>query len=352
MFRPIRWTRSAALLPALRRQIEGIQMTRSVSVIIIAVCLLAGAGCIKPKITLFPDKTEPLEEYMLQGKGEEKVLVVSIKGFISDGPRGLPLAKRPGTVQEVVSQLRKAEKDKKIKALILKIDSPGGTVTASDMIYHEIMKYKESSGVKVVAMMMGVAASGGYYAALSSDFIMAHPTTITGSIGVVFLRPNVTGLMGKIGLDIEVDKSGQRKDMGSPFRATTPEERRIMQKLIDDMADRFLTLATQRRKLSAEVRAVISSGQIYPSDEALRLGLIDRIGYIDDAVREIAKTSGLPADAKVVVYRRYEYHDDNIYAASAPKPEGLEINLMDTGISEAIPPLQSGLYYLWLPGGF
>ncbi|MFZ2446263.1 MAG: signal peptide peptidase SppA [Syntrophobacteraceae bacterium] len=325
-------------------------MIRSLSAVIVAACLLVGAGCIKPRITVFPDRTEPLEEYTLQGKGDEKILVISVKGFISDGQRGLPFARRPGTVQEVVSQLKKAEKDKQIKAVILKIDSPGGSVTASDMLYHEITRYRERSGARVVAMMMSVAASGGYYVALPADFIMAHPTSITGSIGVVFLRPNITGLMGKIGLDMEVDKSGQNKDMGSPFRATTPEERRIMQKLIDDMAERFIGLAVKHRRLSGDMRAQVSSGRIYAADEALRLGLIDRIGYLDDALREGARMSGLPEDAKVVVYHRAEYHDDNIYNTSAGKPETPGINLIDLGIAEAIPPIQSGLYYLWLPG--
>jgi protease-4 len=185
------------------------------------------SGCIKPKITLFPDATEPLREFTLQGAGREKILIVPVNGFISDSHRDLPFLRRSSMVQEIVSQLKKAEKDKDIKAVILKIDSPGGSVTASDMLYHEISKFKERSGVKLVVIMMGVAASGGYYVALPADFIFAHPTSITGSIGVVFLRPNVSGLMGKIGMEMEVDKSGKNKDMGSPFRRPTEEERRL-----------------------------------------------------------------------------------------------------------------------------
>lgn len=326
-------------------------MTRNFLAIIMAACIATAAGCIKPKITVFPDRTEPLEEYTLQGKGDEKILVITIKGFIADGPRGLPLARRPGTVQEIVSQLDKAKKDKKIKALILKIDSPGGSVTASDMLYHEIVKYKECSGAKVVAVMMSVAASGGYYVSLPADLLMAHPTTITGSIGVIFLRPSVTGLMGKIGLGMEVDKSGINKDMGSPFRQSTEEERRMLQKLIDDMAERFLTLAATHRHLSPEMRKEISSGRIFYSDEALRLGLIDRIGYLDDAVHAAAKMTGMSDDPKVIVYRRSEYHDDNLYNAAIGRPETPEISLIDTGLADLIPPMQSGFYYLWLPAG-
>jgi protease-4 len=126
-------------------------------------------------------------------------------------------------VQEFVSQLRLAEKDKKIKALLLKIDSPGGSVIASDIVYNEILAFKKRTGAKVVVAMMGVAASGGYYISLPADTIVAHPATITGSIGVIFFRPKVTGLMGKIGVGVEVNKSGKNKDIGSPFRQTTAE---------------------------------------------------------------------------------------------------------------------------------
>ncbi len=325
-------------------------MLRTIFAVILASCLTASIGCIKPKITIFPDRTEPLEEYTLQGKGDEKILVIPIKGFISESERGFLISRKPGTVKEVVAQLKKAEKDSKIKGIILEIDSPGGSVTASDMIYHEITQYKERNKAKVTAMMMTVAASGGYYSALSADFIMAHPTTITGSIGVIFLSPNVTGLMGKLGVDVEVNKSGINKDMGSPFRKATEEERRIMQDMIDGLAHRFTALAAERRRLSDEVKTQISTGRIYSADEALRLGLIDRIGYLDDAIRETAQRSGLPEDAKVIVYRRAEYHDDNIYNTSTSKPAPPSINLIDSGIADLVPPMQSGFYYLWLPG--
>ncbi len=326
-------------------------MRRSLFALFAAACLFCASGCIKPKITVFPEHTEPLKEYTLQGRGSEKILVIPIKGFISEGTKGLPLMHRPGVVQEVVAQLRKAEKDRDIKALILEIDSPGGSVTASDMLYHEITRYRECSRAKIVVMMMSVAASGGYYISLPADFIMAHPTTITGSIGVLFLRPNVSGLMGKIGLEVEVDKSGQNKDMASPFRKPSAKERQILRKIIDEMAGRFQSLAANRRHLSDAAMAEISSGRIFLADDALRLGLIDRIGYVDDAISEAAKLSGLPGDAKVVVYRRTEYNNDNIYNTSTAKQETPRISLLDSGLAEAIPPMLSGFYFLWLPGG-
>jgi len=324
---------------------------RPCACLFLAVLSLIASGCIKPKITLFPDASEPLKEFTLQGAGQEKILIIPIKGFISDSQKELALRRRPSTVQEVVSELKKAEKDTDIKAVVLKIDSPGGSVTASDMLYHEIMGYKERSKVKVVAVMMGVAASGGYYIALPADCILAHPTSITGSIGVVFLRPNVGGLMDKIGLTMEADKSGKNKDMGSPFRKATEEEQRIVQKLIDDLGERFLNLVVAHRRLSDEAKADVSSARIYLAADALRLGLIDRIGYLDDAIRSAARLASLDENAKVVVYRRTEHHDDNLYNTSTSRPAGApEINLIDLGLSEAIPPLLNGFYYLWLPG--
>ena len=325
-------------------------MRRALFLSCLVLAVLLNSGCIKPKITLFPDGSEPLKEYTLQGSGNEKILMVTIKGFISDSTTGLPLMHKMGTVQNIVAQLKRAEKDKHIKAVVLKVDSPGGSVTASDMLYHEIIKYKERTGIKLVVCMMSVTASGGYYVSLPADFIMAHPTTVVGSVGVVFLRPNVSGLLGKLGLEVNVDKSGRNKDMGSPFRKATPEEQQITQGVIDDMAGRFVNLVVTHRKIGEAAKTDVATARIYTAADAQRMGLIDQIGYLDEAISKAAKMAALPGDAKVVAYRRAEYPDDNIYNAAAGKPSVPEIHLLDTGLADVLPPLRSGLYYLWLPG--
>jgi protease-4 len=178
------------------------------------IMLISITGCTAPKIRLFPSQADPLKEFTLEGESAPKILVVPIRGIISDSPREGFVRTRPSLVQEVVSQLRRAEKDEKIKAVILKIDSPGGSVTASDILFSEIEGFKKRTGAKVVVALMGVGASGAYYISLPADHILAHPTTITGSIGVIFARPKVTGLMEKIGVAVEVNKSGADKDMG------------------------------------------------------------------------------------------------------------------------------------------
>jgi ClpP class serine protease len=152
--------------------------------------------------------------------------------------------------------------------------------------------------------MMDVAASGGYYVALPADFILAHPTTITGSIGVAFMRPKVTGLMEKIGLEMEVNKSGKNKDIGSPFREATKEEQKILQGLTDGLGERFLNLVAKHRKLDKNALQDIATARVYLSDEALQHGLVDKVGYLDEAVSKAANLAGLSEDAKVVVYRR------------------------------------------------
>lgn len=311
------------------------------------IILILITGCQTPKIRLFPSQADPLQEYILEGKGDGKILVVQIRGVISNSPQEGFVRTRPSVVQEVVSQLRLAEKDNNVKAVILKIDSPGGTVTASDILFNEIAAFKKRTKIKVVVAMMGVVASGGYYIALPADYIQAHPTTVTGSIGVIFVRPKVAGLMQKIGVSVEVNKSGTDKDMGSPFRQTSAEEEKIFQDFTDRLGVRFVDLVARHRKLQPEVVDKISSARIYLADEAQELGLVDAVGYLEDAVNQAKKLAGLAEDAKVVVYRRTEYPDDNIYNTSTRYGGDGKLSLISMELPGSLNHIQTGFYYLW-----
>jgi protease-4 len=319
---------------------------RKFLLLIPAVILIFITGCTAPKIRLFPSQADPLKEFTLEGKADKKVLLIPIRGIITDAPKEEIIRTRPSIVQETVSQLRKAEDDENVKAVILKIDSPGGSVTASDVLFNEISAFKERTGAKVVVAMMGVAASGGYYISLPADYILAHPTTLTGSIGVIFLRPKVTGLMQKVGVAVEVNKSGINKDMGSPFRQATAEEEKILQAMTDRLGIRFVDLVAKYRKLDPAISADIATARVYLANEALELGLVDEIGYLDNAVSRARKLANLPDDAKVVVYRRTEYPDDNFYNTSTRYGSG-NLSLISLELPGYFDPFSTGFYYLW-----
>lgn len=318
-----------------------------------SVLLLAGiifiGGCAAPQVKLFSDASDPLKESILQGTEKGKVLVVSLRGVITTRPKEGTFRTMPSMVQEIVSQLRMAEKDKEIKCLLLKVDSPGGTATASDILYNEILAFKERTKAKIVVSMMDIAASGGYYVSLPADIIFAHPTSITGSIGVVFMRPNVTELVDKIGFAMDVNKSGNNKDMGSPFRHPTAEETQILQDLTDGLADQFLKLVAKHRGLDEASLTMVSTARVYLPAEAKALKLIDRIGYLDDALAEAIKISGLPEKAKVVAYRRTMFPNDNLYNPLTTSSNIQAKPLLDLGIQNTTAHLAPGFYYVWTP---
>lgn len=319
-------------------------------VMVVSVVLIFLVSCQAPRIRLFPSAADPLREFKLEGDAKGKVLVIHVRGTISDAPRRQIVTTRPSMVQEVVAQLRKAEEDSEIKAVLLKINSPGGSATASDILYNEIVEFKQKTRAKVVVAMMDVAASGGYYISLPADYILAHPTSITGSVGVLFLRPDVAGLMAKIGVGVEVSKTGKNKDMGSAFRQATDEEKRIIQNMIDQLGARFLDRIAEHRRINPQSIKEISSARIFLADDALRLGMVDRVGYISEAIRVAKKLAELPENAKVIVYRRTEFPDDNLYNTSTSQYEGRGPSIVSLDLPASLTSYQAGFYYLWQPG--
>ena len=210
-------------------------MKRMALLALLAAMTLLYGGCAYVNLALVPEPG-PLSEKVVDGEGDRKILLVDITGIISEEKRRkLGLREEISMVDEFRESLKKAGRDKKIAGLVIRINSPGGTVTASDILHHEILEYKKKTGVRVVACMMDVAASGGYYVATAADEIVAHPTTITGSIGVIAMKFNVQGLFGKIGVESRAIKSGDMKDMLSPFRPATAEEITVVQTIIDQM---------------------------------------------------------------------------------------------------------------------
>lgn len=306
------------------------------------------SGCAVISVNLFGG-AGPLKETTLSGEGRDKVLLLEIQGTLTTSEkRGIP--KDSSTVATVKQALDRAEKDSRIRAVVLRINSPGGTVTASDILYHELKEYKAKAHVPVVAAIMDLGTSGAYYAAMAADSVIAHPTSVIGSIGVIFLTFNVQGLMEKIGVEDTVVKSGDKKDMGSPFKKMSPEERAIFQRLIMAYYDRFVGLVGENRKISAEALKPLADGRVFTAQEAQADGLIDRVGYLDDAIAEAKKRAGIE-QARVVTYTRSASSDDNIYAlaGAAGASETPTVNLFHFDLRGLMDAGAPQFLYMWSP---
>ncbi len=247
-----------------------------------------------------------LEEETVGGRpGAPKVVCIPIEGMIY----GATVPGRELTpVALVVAQLRRAARDPKVCGAILYVDSPGGAITGSDILHREVHRFRQAHGRRyVTACMMDIAASGAYYVSVAADRIIAHPTTVTGSIGVMMPLYDATGLMDKVGVTSESLATGEYKDIGSPFVKKDQEqkrrEREILRGIIDEMYDQFVSVVAAGRKLEAARVRSLADGRIFTSKQALQHGLIDQIGYESDAVDALKELAGV-SEVHLVRYRR------------------------------------------------
>lgn len=320
-------------------------MRHHIAAIVFAALTLSGCSLIN--IDLQP-RIQPLVEETVEGSGTAKVLLLDLSGVLSEEIVTFSVGTPPPRVPllaRVREELRKAEEDDRVKAVIVRINSPGGTITASDILYREIHDFKARRKIPVIAAIMDVGASGGYYVALAADTIFVHPTTITGSIGVVMLTVNAQGLMEKIGVAPLAIKSGNMKDAGSLFRALTPDERAIFQGVIDDMYGRFVKLIVQSRRIPEDRVRAFADGRIYTAEQAKALDLVDRIGYLDDAV-DAAKKAARLAEARVVMYHRPKEYRATFYSTTPVTP-GADTALAQLAATLAGPGPR--FMYLWWP---
>jgi protease-4 len=215
----------------------------------------------------------------------EGVGLVEVKGVIIDS-------------QETVKQLNEMRKNDNVRAVVLRIDSPGGVVGPSQEIYAEVKKLGAKK--KVVVSMGSLAASGGYYIAAPAAVIMANPGTITGSIGVLMKFSNIEGLMGKIGMKAFTLKTGKYKDAGSPVRPMTDQDKAMLQDVIDNAHSQFVKAVAEGRRLPVDEIRKIADGRIFTGEQALTLKLVDRIGTLQDAIEEAGKLAGIKGEPQVI----------------------------------------------------
>ncbi len=320
------------------------KILRMVISLVLLITAVIQHGCVTINLLEPPG---PVQEVQLSGTGDSKVLLLDLSGVISaqDKEGFIP---QPNLLATFKEELTKASKDEKIKAVVLRINSPGGTVNASDILYHELKTFKGSKKIPVIASMMDVAASGGYYLAMATDAILVHPSTVTGSIGVIMLTVNAKGLLEKVGVEASAITSGPRKDMGSPFRTMTAEEKVIFQSVIDSFYDRFLAVVQEGRpNLSADQIKKLADGRIYSGEQAKAAGLVDDIGYLDEAIELAKKQAGL-TDARIVTYRRHGEYQNNIYSRLFGTGSGLG-SLASMDLLSIVRGGSPQFMYLWMP---
>jgi protease-4 len=233
----------------------------------------------------------------------DRIALIRIEGPILDS-------------KETIDEIKDYTKDASIRAIVLRIDSPGGAVAPAQEIYEEVRKAIAKK--KVVVSMGSVAASGGYYIASPASRIIANPGTLTGSIGVIMEIPNIEGLLNKLGIKSEVVKSGRHKDMASVFRGIKQEEREILQNVLDNVHEQFIIAVSDGRKMLRDDVKKIADGRIFTGEQALKAGLIDELGNLEDAIKSAAKLSGIKGEP-VVVSKKERFSFVNLLKGSMPK---------------------------------
>jgi protease-4 len=285
---------------------------------------------------------------------QARIAQIDIRGVIMDGRTPGLLVPGPNPVDAISRRLEMAANDSRVKAVLLRINSPGGTVAASEAMYAEVMRFREKTGKPVIVSMGETAASGGYYIALAADRVVAQETTITGSIGVIFPTINVSSGLARIGVVSRAVKSGPNKDLVNPLEPMRDEQYQVVQSVVDDFYGRFVTLVQHHRtQLKTEDVPTATDGRIMTGAQALELGLVDELGTLRDAY-EAAKHAANLTGATWIKYQSEDAPRASPYAIGPDTPVAGAIATAPTAavdrVMAAAGVIPSGFYYLWLPG--
>jgi protease-4 len=305
---------------------------------------LAGCGGRTIRIDIVPTEEE-LQQVVIESSGadaftKDKVAMITVSGMIINAKSSGILSNRPNPVSDFREALDAAAKDPSVKAVLLRINSPGGTVTASAMMYNDLLNFKKKTGKPVVTCMMDLCASGGYYLSCASDYRIAYPTTITGSIGVIMETVNINGTLKKIGVATEAVKSAQNKDMGSPFKPIAGDmdkplsenDRALLQGIIDEYYAEFKNVVkASPHKIKDADWGTVTDGRVVTGKDAARLGLIDQTGDLDAAIAKAKSMAGI-SKARVIVYSRSESGKSTIYANSQTPAANQTVNMLNLNV--------------------
>jgi protease-4 len=317
---------------------------------IVLAAALSLTGCFNSLLLTPTHSSGPLSETVVcdaeRWTCRQKVAIIDVCGMILNARSSGLFGDGENPVSLFRERLDAAADDSHVKAVVLRINSPGGAVTASDIMYQEVLRFRRDTGKPVVACMMDVAASGAYYLAMGCDRVYAHPTTVTGSIGVIMSLYNASGLFSKLGVSSEPIKSGPNKDIGNPGRPMTAEERALLQGMVDSFYDQFVQAVVKGRHLPEEQVRALADGRVYTGLDAKKAGLVDEVGYLEDAIHD-AMALACIKDAALVAYDRCEGYRGSIYAALPRIPSEINVKLDLPGLAGAGG--GAAFMYLWEP---
>ena len=315
-----------------------------------ALILLLCAGCGTPSFLITPvSSSGDLQEIQVTpGRGlfPKKVAIIEVEGVLANVKSGGLFQATENPLSLFTQQVDEAANDESVKAVVLRVNSPGGAVATSDTMYAEVLKFRKDTGKPVIASAQEVDASGAYYVSCACDRIVAHPAGIMGSIGVIFETFDAVGTLDKLGLEAYAIKSAPLKDIGSPFKHMTPTEREVIQSLVDEFFVRFKGVVTENRPIkTSDALARVDDGRVFSGEQAVALGLADQVGRLDDAIALAKQMANVP-DAQVIMYKRPYGYTGSIYAdTSVPVPQANTMTLA-LPTAAAVP---GGFYYLWMP---
>jgi protease-4 len=319
--------------------------------LLISLVSLVSCGPTAFKIELIPTRHQLEETEIQRDKGLfvfDKIALIDVDGLLINKQRHGWIRKGDNPVSLFVEKLDKAAADQNVKAVVLRLNSPGGTVAASDVMHHMLREFKRKTGKPVIACILDLGCSGAYYLACGCDGIMAQPGSVTGSIGTILQTFSVAETMEKIGVKAVTIKSGELKDLGSPLHDLSDEEREILEGIINQFYQQFLTVVQEGRKTIGEQKLQrLADGRVFTAKEALQEKLIDRIGYPADSIKWAKEIAGVNK-SRVVIYHRSSGYKSNVYS-STMSGDDIAGALINVEIPDWLNSNGVQFLYLWQP---
>lgn len=323
---------------------------KNLPVLICFTVVLAGCGGSAGYLVKPVSLDQRLTESVVQsdpGWVFSKVALIDVSGLIVNEHIGPLFGDSENPVSLFSEKLDAAARDANVKAVVLRINSPGGTVQATEAMYNYLRRFRKQAGKPVIACITDVGASGGYYLACGSQRILCQPSSITGSIGVMIQTVNFEGTMKMLGIKVDAVTSGELKAMGSPLKKLTEQERQIFQDMVNEFYEQFVQVVAEGRSgLDADKVRKLADGRVLTGRQAVQAGLVDQIGYLQDAVADAKKAAGI-SKAKVVMYHRPLGYRANVYSSAPDDAPAMQINLINLQLSQLALLRRPGFLYLW-----